>query len=295
MSGPRSMVSAAISTTTGQVAVAIGCLALATVAVEVLLDGFGIENAGIVYVVAVAITAVVAGTPGALAASVGAFLLYDFFFVDPRFTLTIRQPEEWLNVLLLMFVAILVGQLAAIQRQQTHTAREREDEARAMFRFSRALATRTSTAAVLSGIVERVVADTAATRSWIEIADASGVDRAVADSEPGRPRPTSKVVHVLRRTEGDAPAEWTRVHAAAKPGARAAATSRTTSSSRCSWRRAGGASGRCGPWSRVRAGCPGRRTRACSRPSPTSSRRPWSRTASPARRARRTSRARAIA
>ena len=203
-----------------QLLVALGSLAIATIVVAVLLDTLGIENAGIVYVVAVAVTALVAGTPGALATSIGAFLLYNYFFTDPRYTLTISQPEEWLSVLLLVFVAILVGQLAAIQREQTRTAREREHEARAMFRVSRALATRDSTAAVLAGIVERVVADTAATRAWIEIADGAGLDRAVADTEPSRPRPAGTVVHVLRRTEGDAPAEWTRVHTPARPAAR---------------------------------------------------------------------------
>ena len=76
----------------GQALVAIGSLAAATVVVAILLDGLHISNAGVVYVVAVAITAVVAGTPGAIAASIGAFLLYDFFFAAPRHTLTIHQP-----------------------------------------------------------------------------------------------------------------------------------------------------------------------------------------------------------
>ena len=209
------------STRLRQALVALTSLAIATVAAAILLDGLGVSNAGVVYVVAVAITAVVAGTPGAIAASIGAFLLYDFFFAEPRHTLTIHQPEEWLNVLLLMFVAILVGQLAAIQREQTRTAREREHEARAMFRVSRALATRESTAAVLAGVLDGVVADTAATRAWIETPDAAGIERAIADTDPGRARSMGAVVHVLRRTEGDTPAEWTRVHVAARSGTRA--------------------------------------------------------------------------
>ena len=199
----------------GQALVAIGSLAVATVVVAILHDGLGVSNAGVVYVVAVAITAVVAGTPGAIAASIGAFLLYDFFFAEPRHTLTIHQPEEWLNVLLLMFVAILVGQLAAIQRRQTHAAREREHEARAMFGVSRALATRASTTAVLRGIVDGVVAETAVTRAWIETPDSAGIERAVADTEPDRPRPgASESSTSCAGTEGDAPAEWTRVHVA---------------------------------------------------------------------------------
>ncbi len=189
-------------------------LAVATVAVWLLEEWVGVGNAAIVYLVAVAVTAVLGGTPGAVGASIGAFLLYDFFFVEPRYTLTIRDPQEWLNVLLLLFVAILVGQLAAIQRRQTERARERELEARALFRVSRALATRTSMVEAVRTILHEAVADTDATRAWLEIAEPAGIDRVVVDTDPGTPRPTVSSVYVLRRTEADAPAEWTQVHTA---------------------------------------------------------------------------------
>lgn len=202
-------------------------LALATAAVWVLEEWVGVGNAGIVYVVAVAGTAVLGGTPGAIGASIGAFLLYDFFFIEPLYTFTIREPEEWLNVLLLLFVAILVGQLAATQRRQTARAREREREALAMFRVSRALATRSSTLDAARSIVDSVVAHTAATRAWIEITDAAGLDRVVVDSDPDRPRPSARSVHVLRRTEADAPAEWIQVHTGTRPQGRAPAVDRT--------------------------------------------------------------------
>jgi two-component system sensor histidine kinase KdpD len=202
-------------------ALAAVSLAVATVAVSVLETWVGVGNAGIVYVVAVAATAVLGGTPGAIGASIGAFLLYDFFFTEPRYTFTIRDPEEWLNVLLLLFVAILVGQLTATLRRQTEAAREREREARALFRVSRALATRSSTLDASRSIVDGVVTDTAATRAWIEIADPGGLDRVVVDTNPDRPRPTTTAVYVLRRTDGDAPAEWTRVHMATRVQGRA--------------------------------------------------------------------------
>ena len=194
------------------VAVVVASLAGATAATAALEWWVGIDNASMVYIVAVAATAILAGTPGAIATSLGAFLLYDFFFVDPRYTLVIEKPQEWLNLVLLLFVAILVGQLAAAQRRQTETAREREHEARALFRVSRALAVRSSTADVAQAVAVRLVEDTSVTRAWIEAAGPDGENRTLADAERGRPRPVGTVVHVLRRTEGDAPAAWRRVH-----------------------------------------------------------------------------------
>jgi two-component system sensor histidine kinase KdpD len=199
------------------VAVVAASLAAATAATAALESWVGIDNASVVYIVAVAGTAILAGTPGAIATSIGAFVLYDFFFVDPRYTLAIQEPQEWLNVVLLLFVAILVGQLAAAQRRQTETAREREHEARALFRVSRALATRTSAVDAARPVVDGVVAETVATRAWVELSGLDGVERVALDTEPGRPRPSAASVYVLRRTDGDAPAEWTQVHVGARP------------------------------------------------------------------------------
>ena len=85
------------------------------------------------------------GRVGAIVAAIGAFLLYNFFFTEPAHTFTIADPGVLLSVLLLLFVGIVVGQLAALQRSRA------EDRARPRARgprpvqLSRALATREST------------------------------------------------------------------------------------------------------------------------------------------------------
>ena len=127
---------------------AVVTLVAASIAVAVLESYVEVPNASIVYLAAVVATAVVGGTWGAIAAAVAAFLLYDFFFTEPYHTLIVRDPEEWLSVVLLLFVGIVVGQLAAIQRARTEEARAREREAYALFQVSRALATRESTSVV---------------------------------------------------------------------------------------------------------------------------------------------------
>ena len=55
------------------------------------------------------------------------------------------SPGELVNLVLLLFVGIVVGQLAALQRTRTQEALAREREARSLFQVSRALATRSST------------------------------------------------------------------------------------------------------------------------------------------------------
>jgi two-component system sensor histidine kinase KdpD len=193
-------------------AVAVASLAVATAVVAVLQDGLGVSNPSSVYLVAVVVTAVLTGTVGAIVTSIGSFLLYDFLFIDPRWTLTVSDPGEWLSVVLLLFVGVVVGQLAALQRSRTEVARAREREARAQFRLSRALATRQSTPAVLPEITQILGTEAGMERVWIALGADDASERVAADTKPDSKPPPPALVHVLRRKPGEAPAEWVRIH-----------------------------------------------------------------------------------
>ena len=200
-------------------AVAVPSLALATVAVAVLEDVLDVPNPSAIYLVAVVATAVVSGTWGAAAASVAAFLLYNFLFVEPRYTFTVANLAELTNLFLLLFVGFVVGQLAARQRARAEDALAREREALAQFQVSRELATRASTPAVLPVIAGILAREAAMDRVWISL----GVDareRVAADTAGDAPRPDIGLHHVLQRMPGDIPAKWARVHVPAKPKAR---------------------------------------------------------------------------
>jgi two-component system sensor histidine kinase KdpD len=192
-------------------ATAVPSLALSTGIVAILRAVVAVPNASAVYLVAVVATAIVAGTPGAVIASVASFLLYDFFFTTPVFTFTVRDPSEWLSVILLLFVGIVVGQLAALQRSRTRIAEAREREARALFQVSRALATRESMTAVLADTAATLASQTSMDRVWISLGDDDASERVAADSRVGD-RPTMPALQrVLRRMPGDEAAQWVRV------------------------------------------------------------------------------------
>jgi two-component system, OmpR family, sensor histidine kinase KdpD len=192
-------------------AVAIATLAGATLAVWLLETYVHVPNASAVYLVAVVATAIVAGAPGAVIASIASFLLYDYFFTVPYYTFTIREPGEWLSVILLLFVGIVVGQLAALQRSRTEDARAREREARALFQVSRALATRESTPTVLPTIAQILRDETGMERVWIALGEGA-LERVVADTGIDRRSALPALQRVLRRTTGNEPAQWLRIH-----------------------------------------------------------------------------------
>jgi two-component system sensor histidine kinase KdpD len=193
-------------------AVAVPTLTIATLTVYYLQDVLGVPNPSAVYLVAVVASAIVSGTIGAVATAVASFLLYDFLFVEPRFTPTISDPAEYVSVVLLLFVGIVVGQLAAIQRSRTELAAAREREARALFSVSRALATRSSTTQVLPEIARILAHETRMERIQISTGSDEASERIAADSAGQSRAQLPTTYFILRRMPGDVPAEWVRVH-----------------------------------------------------------------------------------
>ena len=191
-----------------------GLLAVVTVGVALLESRIDVPDASSVYLLAVVAVAVAFGTTPAVIAAVASFLIYDFLFIEPHYTFTVRDPREWLNLLLLLVVGVVVGRLAGRERDRAEAALAREREARALFRISFELANARETAGALPSIVAAVKTETRMSRLWVVLGDA-----VTADSEPSS-RAAAPTVHAtLRRTPGDAPAEWVRVHAPAR-GAR---------------------------------------------------------------------------
>jgi two-component system, OmpR family, sensor histidine kinase KdpD len=187
------------------IALAIG------VAVVALLERVaGVDSAAAAFLLAVVAVAVLRGTGPAVATAVGSFLLYDFLFIEPYYTLTVNDPTEWLNLLLLLVVGVVVGRLAGRERDRAMAAIEGEREALALFNVSFTLASERDPTAALSAIARMVRDEIRATRVWVVEGEA-----VVADTAPaGSSLPGSRAVHsTLRRRPGDEPAEWVRVHA----------------------------------------------------------------------------------
>jgi two-component system sensor histidine kinase KdpD len=195
-------------------ALRLGAIALLPLATLLIAFAEGpplrIADASPLYLIAVVGIAVVLGTGAAIAAAVASFLLYDALFVEPRFTLAVGDPEEWLNLLLLLFVGIVIGRLAALQAERANEATRRAGESRALFRISRTLATAPSVAGALPVVVEDLLAETRMDRIWLGRQEA-GREVVIADSGEGA-RPSHSIHVLLTRTPGDQPARWVQAH-----------------------------------------------------------------------------------
>lgn len=194
---------------------AAASLAATTALVWALEDIVGIPNASSAYLLAVVAAGVIAGTGAAVSAAVGAFLLYDFLFIHPIHTLLVADPGEWLTLLLLLFVGVVVGRLAAGQRERADAAARREREAVATFRISHTLALAASTHEALPTLVRIIAGETRFSRVRVALGRDDATETAAADSGEGDV-PAFATASVLVRRPADEPADWVRVHAATR-------------------------------------------------------------------------------
>ena len=193
----------------------IGVLAAlggATILVGALEAAFRLGNASSVYLLAVVAIAIAFGTAPAIATAIGGFLAYNFLFVEPRYTFTVGRADELLTLVLLLFVGVVIGRLAGLQRDREHRARLREQEARALFGISRQLATSDRLSDAIQTVVERVASETGMARVWVGLGATVAHERVVADSGGSSVLlPPGGTHAVLQRDREEGAAIWTRI------------------------------------------------------------------------------------
>jgi two-component system sensor histidine kinase KdpD len=193
------------------VAVTIGALAACTITAHVLETGLDLPDASAVYLLGVAAVAIAYGAAAAVATALGSFLIYNFLFVEPRYTFTVASPPELLNLILLLAIGVLIARLAGQQRDRARQAARREREARALFAVSRSLNAAESLGAALTDVVQRVASDAGLERVWIGASTGGANERTLADTAPKEALPETRSHWVMRRDPNEGEAAWLRV------------------------------------------------------------------------------------
>jgi two-component system sensor histidine kinase KdpD len=149
-------------------AAALGSVTAVSLFIGFILWQVNIANISMLYLLAVMATAVAFGRGPAVFASVLAFLVFDWFFVEPIHQLTVSDPEEWVSLLFFLLTATVTGQLAAAQRQRAQEARQREREAVVLYDVVRLLGGNDVDQA-LGAVAERVRSELQITGLVIEL------------------------------------------------------------------------------------------------------------------------------
>lgn len=196
-----------------------GAALAATIATSVLIGAIlGVAPIGdlpILYLIPVLIAATRLGRGPAIAASIAAFLLYDWFFIQPLHEITIADPSEWLALLLFLVTAIITSQLAANERARAEMAIRREREASLLYEALRLMGEPDLDAA-LRAVAERVRAEL--------VVPSVAVELTVADARHavtvGDPSAIALATDVLSGSSAGQGGRWIRVVPPSGPGNR---------------------------------------------------------------------------
>jgi two-component system sensor histidine kinase KdpD len=99
-----------------------------------------VRNIALVFLMAVLASAMGGGLWPALFASVLGALVFNFFFLEPRYTLDIGDPESVVAFAFFLGVAVVASNLAGRVQRQAVTARQRAKTTEGLYLFSKKLA-----------------------------------------------------------------------------------------------------------------------------------------------------------
>ena len=192
------------------VALAVLAAALATGTSALTERWLGLDDLSMIFIVAVVLVASKTRMAAAVLAAALCFLSYNYFFIEPRFTLYIGARQGVFTVLLFLVAALVAGRLASRLRTQVLALRAANAHATALQTLGQQLAT----AADLGQVVDagrRALKQATGADALVQAGDApldrdgpyplSDKDRAAADWALKHRQPAGRFTDTLGNTE----------------------------------------------------------------------------------------------
>jgi K+-sensing histidine kinase KdpD len=129
-----------LQTTIAPLLLSLGSVSLVTGLLLLLRQALAVSLVPIAYLVPVIIAATRWGFWPATLASIASMAEADFFFFPPVFSFQVENPQEAVDLLLFLVVALVSSNLASRLRLETETLRQRESDIQNLYDFSRRLA-----------------------------------------------------------------------------------------------------------------------------------------------------------
>lgn len=133
-----------------------------------------LANIVMLFLLTVLVVAIMLGRAAAIAASVLSVLLFDIFFVPPRFSLAVTNIQYLITFAVMLVTALVTTHLASGLKQQTDEAVQREQTTLALYAVARELAG-TLTLAQVNAAVRRFIAEQLRADAWVSISADHGV------------------------------------------------------------------------------------------------------------------------
>ncbi|GGW25410.1 sensor histidine kinase [Vreelandella hamiltonii] len=146
---------------------------------HVLEPWLELANLSLVFLAAVLFSAASAGTAMAMFSAVAGFLIFNFFFTEPRLTFAMVERGQLLTVVFFFLVALVVGQLAGRGRQRLVALRSSRDQTQLLLCYAEQLSIATDSASAAKVGVDTLVQCFGVPVIFIETAESASEVRVV--------------------------------------------------------------------------------------------------------------------
>jgi two-component system sensor histidine kinase KdpD len=138
-----------------------------------LYPAFELATIAMLFMLATVLVGVRWGRGPAFVSAVVNVLTFDFFFVPPRFSFNVSDPQYFMTFAVMLAVGAFIGQLAGNLRFQARVSSHREKRARTLYEFARDLAQLRSTTQVIE-LTEEFMARQFRARVALLVPDSTG-------------------------------------------------------------------------------------------------------------------------
>jgi two-component system sensor histidine kinase KdpD len=124
----------------GSLAASAGMVCAAAIICYALRDAVLPSNLSLIFLTAVLFSALRYGLWPSIFTSLLSELVWNFFFLPPKFTFEIDDPQDLLAFILFLIVSLFVSNLAALQKRQSEAIRSRAEATAHLYDFSQKIA-----------------------------------------------------------------------------------------------------------------------------------------------------------
>lgn len=179
----------------------VAAMTLLLLAVKSVVDLYHVSSA---YLIPVMIAAIRLGLIPAIVVAIGGVAASAFFFYPPIYDFRVHDPEQLLDLPLFVIVAAVTSHLAARVQANAKRVEERETDMRALYAFSKRLATATDAGEIHAAIQDHLSLITECPVVYFE----SDMPPAAAAGEDGVSAPVLRAVRQLAAAGSSGRGVW---------------------------------------------------------------------------------------
>lgn len=172
------------------------------------VEGFlEIQVITILYLLPVLLCTVLWGLPSGILAGLLSFLTFNFFFIQPYYTLLIHKTQDLITLIIFLVVAVVLSQFIARAREAARLAKTREWEATQMYELISSLAGLTDVESIMHTLAKKLIETFSFDQVEIVTLDRFPDNiityKAPVESDLKDPYEMSVTMYTARNTEGE--------------------------------------------------------------------------------------------